>query len=189
MPQVMRSSDGAPHYSQTNAKRFHEEWRVAAHTQHQHRPPTLMTLIAYFNYSDIPTVVAVARGNLLERAAIPRLLLLLGLILIGFLLTFIVPSIIPKWAVFAPVFIPIFLRLGIGPHTLLATYRIGDLPVNMLTLAQRYRKNAGLGTMLSLMLPCALIMLAAWMLLFALWCRRVRFVLGIPLGPGYPVRG
>jgi aminobenzoyl-glutamate transport protein len=33
------------------------------------------------------------------------------------------------------------------------------------------------------MLPYAVIMLIAWMLLFALW-----FLLGVPLGPGYPVR-
>jgi p-aminobenzoyl-glutamate transporter AbgT len=34
------------------------------------------------------------------------------------------------------------------------------------------------------MLPYALIMLAAWILLFALW-----FALWFALGPGYPVRG
>lgn len=151
--------------------------------------------IAYFNYSNIPTVVAVALGDLLERAAIPSLLLLVGFILVSFLLTFIIPSIIPKWAIFAPIFIPIFLRLGIGPQTLLAAYRIGDSPVNMLTplmvyfpfivtLAQRYQKGAGVGTILSLMLPYAFIMLGVWIVLFVLW-----FALGIPLGPGYPVHG
>lgn len=151
--------------------------------------------IAYFNYSNIPRVVAVALGDLLERAAIAALPLLVGFILLNFLLTFIIPSIIPKWALFAPVFIPVFLRLGIGPQTLLAAYRIGDSPVNMLTplmvyfpfivtLAQRYQKDSGLGTILSLMLPYALIMFAAWILLFVVW-----FALGLPLGPGYPVRG
>ena len=151
--------------------------------------------IAYFNYSNIPRVAAVGLGDLLERSAIAALPLLVGFIVVSFLLTFIIPSIIPKWAHFAPVFIPIFLRLGIGPQTLLAAYRIGDSPVNMLTplnvyfpfivtLAQRYQKDAGVGTILSLMLPYALIMWAAWILLFVLW-----FALGIPLGPGYPVRG
>jgi aminobenzoyl-glutamate transport protein len=43
--------------------------------------------------------------------------------------------------------------------------------------------DAGIGTVVSLMLPYALIMAVAWILLFALW-----FVLSIPLGPGYPVR-
>ncbi|NTU86342.1 MAG: AbgT family transporter, partial [Chloroflexales bacterium] len=77
--------------------------------------------------------------------------------------------------------------------TVLAAYRIGDSPANMLTplmvylpfivtVAQRYQKEAGLGTVIALMLPYALAILIAWVLLFILW-----FVLGIPLGPGYPV--
>jgi aminobenzoyl-glutamate transport protein len=151
--------------------------------------------IAYFNYSNMPTVVATALASLLERAAIPAILLLIAFIFVIFLLTFIIPGIIPKWAIFAPVFIPIFLHLGVGPQTVLAAYRIGDSPVNVLTplmvyfpflvtVAQRYRKDSGIGTIVSLMLPYALIMMAAWVLLFVLW-----FALGIPLGPGYPVRG
>jgi aminobenzoyl-glutamate transport protein len=150
--------------------------------------------IAYFNYSNIPTVTAIALGDALARAAIPAVLLLVGFILVNFLLTFIIPSIIPKWALFAPVFIPVFIKLGVAPQTLLAAYRVGDSPVNMLTplmvyfpfivaLAQRYRKDAGVGTIISMMLPYALIMLAVWIALFVLW-----FLLGIPLGPGYPVQ-
>jgi aminobenzoyl-glutamate transport protein len=53
----------------------------------------------------------------------------------------------------------------------------------IVTVAQRYRRDSGIGTVVSLMLPYALIMAAAWIVLFALW-----FALGIPLGPGYPVR-
>jgi aminobenzoyl-glutamate transport protein len=151
--------------------------------------------IAYFNYSNMPQVAAVALADLLERAAVPPLLLLIGFILVIFLLTFIIPGIVPKWAIFAPVFIPIFLRLGVGPQTVLAAYRIGDSPPNVLTplmvyfpfivtLAQRYRKDSGLGTIISMTLPYALIMLVVWILLFALW-----FAFGIPLGPGYPVHG
>ncbi len=151
--------------------------------------------IAYFNYSNIPTVVATALASVLEQAAIPAILLLVAFIFVIFLLTFIIPGIIPKWAIFAPVFIPIFLHLGIGPQTVLAAYRVGDSPVNVLTplmvyfpflvtVAQRYQKNSGIGTIVSLMLPYAVIMMAAWILLFVLW-----FALGISLGPGYPVRG
>jgi aminobenzoyl-glutamate transport protein len=151
--------------------------------------------IAYFNFSNMPQVAAIALADLLEQVGAPPLLLLIGFVLVIFLLTFIIPGIVPKWAIFAPVFIPIFLRLGIGPQTVLAAYRIGDSPPNVLTplmvyfpfivtLAQRYRKDSGLGTIISLMLPYALILLAVWILLFALW-----FAFGIPLGPGYPVRG
>jgi aminobenzoyl-glutamate transport protein len=150
--------------------------------------------IAYFNYSNMPRVVAGALADLLEHAAVPSLLLLVVFILVIMVLDVIIPGIVPKWAIFAPVFIPIFTRLGVGPQTVLAAYRVGDSPVNTLTplmvylpfivtVAQRYRKSAGIGTVVSLMLPYALIMAVAWILLFALW-----FALSIPLGPGYPVR-
>src|SRR5215472_7529820 len=150
--------------------------------------------IAYFNYSRLPTVAAVGLADLLERASIPALLLLVAFIVVILLLDVIIPGVIPKWAIFAPVFVPIFLRLGVEPQTLLAAYRIGDSPVNTLTplmvylpfivtVAQRYRSDAGIGTVVSLMLPYALIMAVVWVLLFVVW-----FALSIPLGPGYPVR-
>jgi aminobenzoyl-glutamate transport protein len=147
--------------------------------------------LAYFNYSNLPQVIAVGLADLLERAAIPALPLLVLFILVIVLLDFILPGVIPKWAIFAPIFIPIFIRLGVNPETVLAAYRVGDSPVNTLTplmvyfpfivtVAQRYRKDAGIGTIVSIMLPYAVIMLVAWVVLFMLW-----FALNIPLGPGY----
>ena len=147
--------------------------------------------LAYFNYSNLPQVIAVALADLLERAAIPALPLLIAFILVIVVLDFILPGVIPKWAIFAPIFVPIFLRLGIGPQTVLAAYRIGDSPVNTLTplmvyfpfivtIAQRYRKDAGVGTIVAMMLPYAAIMLVAWVVLFVIW-----YALNLPLGPGY----
>ncbi len=149
--------------------------------------------IAFFNYSNMPTVLAINMADLLERANVGALPLLIGLILVIVVLDLIIPGSVPKWAIFAPVFIPIFVRLNVAPQTVLAAYRIGDSPLNVITplmvylpfivtVAQRYDKDAGLGTVIALMLPYALVILVAWILLFALW-----FVLGIPLGPGYPV--
>jgi aminobenzoyl-glutamate transport protein len=149
--------------------------------------------IAYFNFTNMPQVAAVALADVLERADIPALPLLIGFILVILILDLIIPGVIPKWAIFAPVFIPIFDRLGVAPQTVLAAYRIGDSPVNTLTplmvylpfivtIAQRYRRDAGIGTVISLMLPYAAIMAVVWVVLFALW-----FLLGIPLGPGYPI--
>lgn len=149
--------------------------------------------IAFFNYSNMPTVLAVTMAEFLERANVGALPLLIGMMLVIVLLDIIIPGVVPKWAIFAPVFIPIFMRLGVAPQTVLAAYRIGDSPMNVITplmvylpfivtVAQRYDKNAGLGTVVALMLPFSLIIFAAWVLLFILW-----FVLGIPLGPGYPV--
>ena len=52
---------------------------------------------------------------------------------------------------FAPIFIPVFLRLDVAPQTVLAAYRVGDAPSNVitplmvylpfvLTVVQRYQK-------------------------------------------------
>jgi aminobenzoyl-glutamate transport protein len=83
--------------------------------------------------------------------------------------------------------------LDVAPQTLLAAYRIGDSPMNVLTplmvylpfivtVAQRYKKDAGLGTVISLMIPYSVAIAVAWIVLFVVW-----FLLGIPLGPGYAV--
>ncbi|NLG96061.1 MAG: AbgT family transporter [Chloroflexi bacterium] len=149
--------------------------------------------IAFFNYTEMPTVAAVAMADLLEQADIGALPLLIGFIVVILFLDIIIPGVVPKLAIFAPVFIPIFTRLGVAPQTVLAAYRIGDSPLNVITplmvylpfvvtVAQRYQKSAGLGTILALMLPYSLVIALAWIVLFIIW-----FLLGIPLGPGYPV--
>jgi aminobenzoyl-glutamate transport protein len=56
------------------------------------------------------------------------------------------------------------------------------LPFIVLT-AQRYDRESGLGTIISLMIPYTVIVLVTWVIFFVLW-----FVIGIPLGPGYPVQ-
>jgi aminobenzoyl-glutamate transport protein len=118
-------------------------------------------------------------ADLLESADIGALPLLVGFILVIVLLDIIIPGSLPKWAIFAPIFIPLFLRLDVAPQTVLAAYRVGDSPANI--VAQRYRKEAGVGTIISLMIPYTAIVLVAWLLFFAAW-----FLLGIPMGPGYP---
>jgi aminobenzoyl-glutamate transport protein len=149
--------------------------------------------IAFFNYTHLPRVAAVEMAHLLERANIGALPLLIGFILVIVVLDFIIPGVVPKWAIFAPVFIPIFIRLDVSPQTVLAAYRIGDSPVNVITplmvylpfivtIAQRYKRDAGIGTVVALMIPYVLVLLVAWVILFVVW-----FLLGIPLGPGYPI--
>ncbi|WP_298131659.1 AbgT family transporter [Micropruina sp.] len=148
--------------------------------------------IALFNWSNLPPVIAGSLAELLEQANIGAVPLLIGFILVIVLLDFIMPGSLPKWAIFAPIFVPLFIRLGVAPQTLLAAYRVADSPVNALTplmvylpfivtVAQRYQKKAGIGTVVALMLPYSGVILVAWTVLFIAW-----FLLGIPLGPGYP---
>lgn len=149
--------------------------------------------IALFNWTNLPTVAAVEAAHLLEQASIPAVLLLIAFILVIFVLDIILPGLVPKWAIFAPIFLPIFASLDVAPQTLLAAYRVGDSPMNVLTplmvylpfivtVAQRYKKDAGIGTVIALMIPYTMWLLVAWTVIFAAW-----FLLGIPWGPGAPV--
>jgi aminobenzoyl-glutamate transport protein len=149
--------------------------------------------IAYFNYSNLPSVLAISLAEWLESAGIGALPLLIGMIVVILLLDVIMPGLIPKWAIFAPIFVPLFIQLGVPPQTGLAAYRVGDSPMNvvtplmvylpfMVTIAQRYQKDAGIGTVIALMLPYVVILALVWTVLLIAW-----FLLGLPLGPGYPV--
>jgi aminobenzoyl-glutamate transport protein len=150
--------------------------------------------IAYFNFSNMPTVAAVKMADFLESADIGPLWLLIGFVFVILILDLIIPGSLPKWAIFAPIFVPLFLRLDVAPQTVLAAYRLGDSPMNVITplmvylpfivlVAQRYRKDAGIGTIISLMIPYTIIVLVTWLLFFIAW-----YLLGIPLGPGYPTK-
>ncbi|TCC35121.1 AbgT family transporter [Kribbella sindirgiensis] len=149
--------------------------------------------IAYFNYTNMSTLAATGLADLLERADIGALPLLIGFILLVFVIDLIMPGVIPKWAILAPIFIPLFYRLGIAPQTVVAAYRVGDGPANVITplmvylpfivlVSQRYRKKAGMGTVVSMMLPYTGIVLIAWTLFYIAW-----YLIGIPWGPSAPV--
>ncbi|MGI5950954.1 MAG: AbgT family transporter [Brooklawnia sp.] len=148
--------------------------------------------IAFFNWSNLPLVIAGSLANLLEQANIGAIPLLLLFIIVILLLDFLMPGSLPKWAIFAPIFVPLFIQLGVAPQTLLAAYRVADSPVNALTplmvylpfivtIAQQYHKKSGIGTVVALMLPHSVSIFVVWTAFFILW-----FALGIPLGPGYP---
>jgi aminobenzoyl-glutamate transport protein len=95
---------------------------------------------------------------------------------------------IAKWALFAPVFVPLLLNLNVAPEAVLAAYRVADSPMNAITplnayfalvvgFAQKYDKSAGVGTVVSLMLPYVILIFVLWTLLFAGWQ-----ILGLPWG-------
>lgn len=149
--------------------------------------------IAYFDFSNMAQVAAVSLGDILEEMDIGDAPLLLGVIIVTTLVNLLIPAKIAKWAILAPIFVPLMLRLGIEPQTVLAAYRIGDSPTNVLTplmpyfalmvvFAARYQRDAGIGTVIALMIPYTLVLTVVWIVFFFAW-----FFLGIPLGPGSPV--
>lgn len=146
--------------------------------------------VAYFNYSNIGTILAVRLADLLKDANLGSVTLLLAFLIVGLLMSIPVPNILPKWAIIAPVFVPLFLKLGIAPEVVLAAYRVSDSPPNVINpllphfalvvgFAQRWQKDSGVGTVVAMMLPYSVATLIAWTILFFAW-----YLLGLPLGPG-----
>ena len=143
---------------------------------------------AYFTYTGMATVAAVRLGDWLETAGLGALPLLLGFVFVVGVLDLIMTGAIPKWAIFAPIFVPLLMRLGVKPEATLAAYRVGDSPINAITplnayfalivaFAAKYQKDAGVGTVVALMLPYVVILFIVWVILLALWQ-----VTGLPWG-------
>ncbi|MDI9627000.1 MAG: AbgT family transporter [Acidobacteriota bacterium] len=59
-----------------------------------------------------------------------------------------------------------------------AGVRAATDPLGVMTAV---KKKSGIGTVVALMLPYSSAILVVWTVLFVRW-----FLLGIPLGPGYP---
>ena len=99
-----------------------------------------------------------------------------------------------KYTLLAPVFIPMFMiGANISPELTQAAYRVGDSCTNIITplnayliiilvFVQKYDKQAGIGTMVALMLPYSVVFLVTWTGLLLAWV-----ALGVPLGPGGPL--
>jgi aminobenzoyl-glutamate transport protein len=148
----------------------------------------LAQFIAYFNFSNLGSILALSLSDLLQGANVPPLLLLLGFIVVVALLDFLITGAIAKWALFAPVFVPLLMNLGVDPEAVLAAYRVADSPINVITplnayfalvvtFAQKYDSKAGVGTVISLMLPYVAGIFVVWTGLFVLW-----HLTGLPWG-------
>ncbi|RNF40263.1 AbgT family transporter [Planococcus salinus] len=146
--------------------------------------------IAYFTWSNIGTWVAVNGAVLLEDINFTGIYLIVGYIIFTSLLNFLITSGSAKWALEAPVFIPLFMQLGYHPAFTQMAYRMGDSSTNIITplnpyfivvlsFLRQYDKNAGMGTLISLMIPYTLSFLTVWIILFLIF-----FFAGFQYGPG-----
>ncbi len=144
--------------------------------------------IAFFNYSNMATLAAVSLAEVLQRANLDALWLLIGFVVVTLILDLVITGAIAKWAIFAPIFVPLLMQLGVSPEAVLAAYRVGDSPVNsitplnayfamIVTFAIKYEKGAGIGTVIALMLPYVIWMSLIWTAFMAVW-----HLLGLPWG-------
>jgi aminobenzoyl-glutamate transport protein len=149
----------------------------------------IANFIAFFNFTNLATVIAVNLADFLQTVPIGATGYIILFVLVVAIIDVILTGALAKWAILAPVFIPLFMRLGGDPNLVLAAYRVGDSPMNAVTplnvylavmvgFAAKYDKNAGIGTIVALMLPYTLVLLVVWTLMLVLW-----YHFGIPLGP------
>ncbi len=144
--------------------------------------------IAAFSSSNVGLLIALKGANFLRDLGLPAQVTVVGIVLLSAVVNLFVGSASAKWAVLSVIFVPMLMNLGISPELTQAAYRVGDSVTNIVTplmpyfplvvvFCQRYVKQAGIGTVLSLMIPYAATLLVTWTLfLVGYW------LLGIPLG-------
>jgi aminobenzoyl-glutamate transport protein len=146
--------------------------------------------VAYFNYSKLGTILAVSGADFLKGAGIQGIPLIIGFVIVTALINLFMASASAKWAIMAPIFVPMLMQMGFAPEFTQVAFRIGDSSTNIITplmsyfamivaLSEKYDKEAGIGTLISTMVPFSIVFLIGWSLLLVVW-----YVLGLPIGPG-----
>ena len=146
-----------------------------------------------FDHSNLGKMLAIAGGNFLGQFDLASWQLMLGLIVVTGFVNLFVGSMSAKWAMLSTVFVPMFMTLNVSPELTQVTYRIGDSVTNSITplnpylvvvlvFMQQQVKKAGLGTLVAMMLPYAIVFAITWAVLLVAW---INF--GIPLGPDAPL--
>ena len=150
--------------------------------------------IAAFAWTNMSTMIAMKGALFLKDVGMTGLPALICFMLFGQLLGIFTSSGSAVWALLSPVFVPMFMLLGYHPAFIQAAFRAGDGALNTVALVNpflplfleiisRYKKNSGIGTYLSLMMPYAMAFLIMWYALFIFW-----YLTGWPVGPGIPQR-
>ena len=155
--------------------------------------------VAYFKWTNLGLITAVKGANALkafielvgvESRMIQAMLVMIPFILVAAMINLVMGSASAKWAIMAPVFIPMFMLLGFSPEFTQVAYRIGDSVTNIISpmmsyfalivaFIEKYDKKAGIGTVISTMIPYTFVFLLVWTVILIFW-----ILLGIPIGPG-----
>jgi aminobenzoyl-glutamate transport protein len=141
-----------------------------------------------FATSNLGALLAIKGANFLKALHLPGPVTITGIIFLAGFVNLFVGSASAKWALLAPIFVPMLMQLGYSPELTQAAYRVGDSSTNIITplmpyfplvvvFCQKYVKDTGIGTLVSIMIPYSIAFIIIWTLfLISFW------VLGIPLG-------
>lgn len=146
--------------------------------------------IELFHWSRLDTILAVNGAEFLQKTGLTGIsLFIIFMFLVAFLNIFL-GSGSAKWAIFAPIFIPMLAQLGYSPGFVQLMYRIGDSITNcvspvyiyfplLLGWIHKYDKRLGIGTIVSMLVPYAVILFIMWVILLIAW-----YFLNLPIGVG-----
>ncbi len=146
--------------------------------------------IAWFGWTHIGSWLAVNGAEMLTSINFTGLPVIICYIVFTGFMNLLIFSGSAKWALEAPIFVPLFMQLGYHPGFIQMAYRVADSSTNIisplnpymvvvLTFIRKYDRQAGLGTLISLMLPYSLAFLVVWIIMLVAF-----YLLGLPFGPG-----
>lgn len=141
-----------------------------------------------FASSNLGALLAIKGAAGLKALNLPGPVTIAGIIFLTGFVNLFVGSASAKWALLAPIFVPMLMQLGYSAELTQAAYRVGDSSTNIITplmpyfplvvvFCQRYFKQTGIGTLVSIMIPYSLALLIIWTIFLVVF-----WIIGIPLG-------
>lgn len=148
-------------------------------------------MLAYFKWSNLGTIIAIKGAEALQEQN--GVVLILGVLALSAFINMLIGSASAKWAIMAPILVPMLMLLGFHPAFTQVIYRVGDSITNpitpmmpylplLLSYAQRYVKDIGLGTLIAALMPFSVAFGIFWTILLIVW-----YLTGLPVGPGGPI--
>ena len=148
-------------------------------------------MLAYFKWSNLGTIIAIKGAEALQGQN--GVVLILGVLVLSGFINMLIGSASAKWAIMAPILVPMLMLLGFHPAFTQVIYRVGDSITNpitpmmpylplLLSYAQRYVKDIGLGTLIAALMPFSVAFGIFWTILLLAW-----YFTGLPVGPGGPI--
>ena len=149
--------------------------------------------VAYFKWTNLGLIFAIEGAGVLQSSGLGSIPLMIGFIIITAIINMVMGSASAKWTIMAPVFIPMFMLLGYSPELTQVVYRIGDSVTNIISpmmsyfalivaFMQKYDRKAGIGTIISTMLPYTFVFSIVWIVILVIW-----MIFGLPIGPDAPL--
>ncbi|MGL5347343.1 MAG: AbgT family transporter [Peptostreptococcaceae bacterium] len=150
--------------------------------------------LQYFNDSHLGVLIASYGAELVKMIPTDNTFMAMVLMVAFIFLTAFVNLFMggasSKWGLLAPVFVPILMVAGFSPAGVQLMYRIGDSATNVISplmnylgviviFGQKYKKDFGVGNLMSMMMPISMAFLFGWTVFAVIWA-----LAGFPIGPG-----